>query len=189
MTFCKPLWGRRRSRRLEWIPVSFFGSEGGRAILPAAMLLLAVLLFVGACTEDSKNPERDDPPKEKKELTEETTSLATTGLETTGDSQPPEVTLGDDKGGQPEVVIRLEGDPKATFSGLCSVGAEQKVLSGQVPKRFAFDLKGRQLSCRIEKQDGSTGDLKVVLVAGETTRSVQQTNSPGGVIKISYEGE
>ncbi|MBA2712183.1 MAG: hypothetical protein H0U55_01320 [Rubrobacteraceae bacterium] len=169
--------------------MSSFGSERGRAILPAAMLLLAVLLFVGACTEDSKNSERSDPPGGKTKMTEETTSLATTGLETTGDSRPPEVTLGDDTGGQPEVVIRLEGDPKTTFSGLCSVGEERNVLSGQVPKRFAFDLKGRQLSCRIEKQDGGEGDLKVVLVAGETTRSVQQTNSPGGVIKISYEEE
>jgi hypothetical protein len=169
--------------------VSSFGSETGRAILPAATLLLAVLLFVGACTDDSKKAERNDPPNGKTKMTEETTSLATTGLETTEDSQPPEVTLGDDAGGQPEVVIRLEGDPKSTFSGLCSVGAEQNVLSGQVPKRFAFDLKGRQLSCRIEKQDGGTGGLKVVLVAGETTRSVQQTNSPGGIIKISYEGE
>ena len=89
-------------------------------------------------------------------MTEETTS-PTTMLETTGDSRPPEVTLGDDAGGEPEVVIRLEGDPKTTFSGLCSVGDEQKVLSGQVPKRFEFDLKGRQLSCRIEKRDDEEG--------------------------------
>jgi hypothetical protein len=86
-------------------------------------------------------------------------------------------------------VIRLEGDPETTFSGLCSVGEERSVLSGQVPKRFAFHLKGRQLSCRIEKQDGGTGDLKVVLVAGEATRSVQQTNAPGGVISVSYKGD
>lgn len=121
-------------------------------------------------------------------MAEETTSLATTGLETTGDSQPPEVTLGDAAGGQPEVMIRLEGDPKTTFSGLCSVGGKRNVLSGQVPKRFAFDLKGRQLSCRIEKQDGGKGDLKAVLVVGETTRSIQQTNAPGGIIEISYRG-
>jgi hypothetical protein len=69
------------------------------------------------------------------------------------------------------------------------VGEERSVLSGQVPKRFAFSLKGQQLSCRIEKRDGGTGDLKVVLVAGEATRSVQQTNAPGGVIRVSYEGK
>ena len=66
------------------------------------------------------------------------------------------------------------------------MGEQRNVLSGPVPKRFAFHLKGRQLSCRIEKQDGGTGDLKVVLVVGKTTRSIQQTNVPGGIISVSY---
>jgi hypothetical protein len=164
--------------------------ERVRAIVPAAMLLLAVLHFFGACSDETRKPdERSNPAREKTEVKEETTSAPTTGLETTRESPPPEITLGDDPGGKPEVVIRLEGDPETTFSGLCSVGEERSVLSGQVPKRFAFHLKGRQLSCRIEKQDGGTGGLKVVLVAGETTRSVQQTNAPGGVISVSYKGD
>jgi hypothetical protein len=165
--------------------VGFVQSEKVRAVVPAAMLLLVVLHFLGACSDEGKN-RKDDPSGQKTEVAEATTS-PTTMLETTGESRPPEVTLGDDAGGEPRVVIRLEGDPRTTFSGLCSVGAEQKVLSGQVPKRFEFDLKGRQLSCRIEKRDNKKGDLKVVLTAGEATRSVQQTNSPGGVIKVSYE--
>jgi hypothetical protein len=165
-------------------------SERVRAIVPAAMLLLAVLLFVGACSDETSNPDKEsNPPKEKTEVTEETASAPTTALETTGESPPPEIILGNDTGGKPDVVIRLEGDPETTFSGLCSVGEVDSVLSGQVPKRFAFDLKGRQLSCRIEKRDGGTGDLEVVLVAGEATRSVQQTNAPGDVIKVSYKGE
>ena len=151
------------------------------------MLLVVVLFLVGACSDDEKNRTNDNPPEQKTEITEETTSLATK-LETTGDSRPPEVTLGDDSGGEPDVTIRLEGDPRTTFSGLCSVGAAQKVLSGQVPKRFEFDLKGRQLSCRIEKRDNEKGDLKVVLAAGGTTRSVQQTDAPGGIITVTYKG-
>ena len=171
--------------------VAPFKSESMRTIVPAAMLLLAMLLFVGACSDDTKSPDKgNNPPKEKTQIPEEPTSSPSTSLETTGDSPPSEVTLGDDPDGKPEVVIRLEGDPKTTFSGLCSVGEEQNVLSrGRVPERFTFDLKGRELSCRIEKQDGGTGALKVVLVAGDATRSVQQTNSPGGVIKISYKDE
>jgi hypothetical protein len=154
------------------------------------MLLLAVLLFVGACSEITKNPDKGNNRANKnKEVTEETTSAPTTALETTGESPPPEITLGDDASGKPDVVIRLEGGPETTFTGLCSVGEESRVLSGQVPKRFAFYLKGRQLTCRIEKRDGGTGDLEVVLVAGETTRSVQQTNAPGDVIRVSYTGE
>jgi hypothetical protein len=154
------------------------------------MLLLAVLLFVGACSEMTKNPDKGISHTNKNtEVTEETTSAPTTALETTGESPPPEITLGDDASGKPDVVIRLEGDPETTFTGLCSVGEESRVLSGQVPKRFAFYLKGRQLTCRIEKRDGGTGDLEVVLVAGESTRSVQQTNAPGDVIRVSYTGE
>ena len=154
------------------------------------MLLLIALLFVGACSDEDEKPEETGPPKGKTEIEEETTSSSpATMLETTEDSRPPEVTLGDDTGGDQDVLIRLEGDSETTFSGLCSLGAEQKVLSGQVPKRFEFDLKGRQLSCRIEKRDDEKGDLKVALIAGETTRSVQQTNAPGGVIKVSYKSE
>ncbi len=156
-------------------------------IVAAVMLLLAMLLFVGACSEE-KNPDKvGNPPRENTEIAEVTTSPPTT-LETTENTSPPEITLGEDPRGKPEVFIRLEGDPRTTFSGLCSVGEERNVLSGQVPKRYAFDLRGRELSCRIEKRDGGTGDLKVVLVAGESTRSVQQTNAPGGVINVSYEG-
>jgi hypothetical protein len=152
------------------------------------MLLLAMLLFVGACSDEMNPDKGGNPPRENTEIAEVTTSPSTR-LETTENTSPPEITLGEDPRGKPEVFIRLEGDPKTTFSGLCSVGEERNVLSGQVPKRYAFDLGGRELSCRIEKQDGGTGDLKVVLAAGETTRSVQQTNAPGGVINVSYEGK
>jgi hypothetical protein len=158
-----------------------------RVILVATALLLATLLFAGACSGE-KNPNKgNNPPNEKTEIAEKPTSPPTT-LKTTGDKSPPEITIGEDSRGEPEIFILLEGDPKTTFSGLCSVGEAQKVLSGQVPKRFQFDLKGQRLSCRIEKRDNEKGALKVVLATGETTRSVQQTNTPGGIIKVSYKG-
>jgi hypothetical protein len=169
--------------------VDSFETVRARAFVPVAMLLLVVLLFAGACSDETrKSDERSSPATEKTGVTEEPTSAPTTRLETTEDS-PPEISLGDDPGGKPDAVIRLEGDTGTMFSGLCSVGEKRSVLSGQVPKRFEFDLKGRQLSCRIEKRDGDTGDLEVILVAGDSTRSVQQTNAPGGVIEVSYEGE
>jgi hypothetical protein len=169
--------------------VDSFETVRARAFVPVAMLLLVVLLFAGACSDETRKPdERSSPATEKTGVTEEPTSAPTTRLETTEDS-PPEISLGDDPGGKPDAVIRLEGDTGTMFSGLCSVGEKRSVLSGQVPKRFEFDLKGRQLSCRIEKRDGDTGDLEVILVAGDSTRSVQQTNAPGGVIEVSYEGE
>jgi hypothetical protein len=153
------------------------------------MLLLAVLLFAGACFGDPQDGSGEETKAPAEETGGGTTSSPPGGQETTGELSQPEVTLGQDPGGKPEVVIRLEGDPKTTFTGLCSVGQEQNVLSGRVPKRFTFDLAGQRLECRIEKRNEDEGDLKVVLVAGDTTRSVQQTNSPGGVINLSYESE
>ena len=156
----------------------------------AAALLFAVLLLLGACGGETTGQgdggqgngvqgERGEPEGE--------TMPTTSGPETTAEG-PPKITLGEEPGGQPEVVLRLEGGPKTTFSGLCSVGDAQNVLGGRVPKRFTFDLQGRGLSCRIQKRDEGRGALKVVLVAGNTTRSVQQTNSPGGTINLSYKG-
>jgi hypothetical protein len=159
----------------------------------AAALLFAVLLLLGDCSGggDQVDGERGNvDPKQGQERAEETTratTQATTRPETTA-QEAPKITLGEDPGGQPEVVLRLEGGPKTTFSGLCSVGGEQNVLDGRVPKRFTFDPGGRELSCRIQKRDEGRGALKIILVAGNTTRSVQQTNSPGGTINLSYSG-
>ena len=153
-------------------------------------LLFAVVLLLGACSgettgQNGGGPGRD-PGRDEREPQGET-EPSTPGPETTAEG-PPKITLGEEPGGQPEVVLRLEGGPKTTFSGLCSVGDEQSVLDGKVPKRFTFDPRGRELSCRIQKRDDGRGALKIILIAGDTTRSVQQTNAPGGTINLSYSG-
>ena len=158
---------------------------------PAAVaLLLAVLLLAGACSDDGPQGDAGGGSGTSTGRTEaggDATPPPEGGPETTGNT-PPEVTLGQDSGSPPEAVVRIEGDPKTSFTGLCSVGGERSVLSGRVPERFEFDLDGRRLECRIEKRDGNRGDLKVVLIVGDTTRSVQQTNAPGGVVSLSYGG-
>jgi hypothetical protein len=135
------------------------------AIAPAAVLLLVVLHFVGACSDDPHDGPGDETEVPTGKTGGGTTPSPQNGRKTTTDLSPPEVTLGQNPGGRPEVVIRLEGDP------------------------MTFDLSGERLECRIEKRDGHDGDLKVVLVARDTTRSVQQTNSPGGIINLSYKDE
>ncbi len=150
----------------------------------AAVLLFAVLLLLAACSGGAV--QRPEDPSVERETRGET-EPSTPRPETTAEG-PPTVTLGEEPGGRPEVVLRLEGGPRTTFSGLCSVGEEQSVLDGQVPKRFTFDPEGRGLTCRIQKRDEGRGTLKIILVAGDTTRSVQQTNSPQGIINISYGG-
>ena len=153
------------------------------AVASAAALLFAVLLLLGACSGETTGqgagaPEDGQEPRE-------TTMATTSGPETTAEG-PPKITLGEDPGGRPEVVLRLEGGPKTTFSGLCSIGDAQNVLDGRVPKRFTFNPRGRELSCRIQKRDDGRGALKIILIAGDTTRSVQQTNSPGSTINVTY---
>lgn len=87
------------------------------------------------------------------------------------------------------VTLRVEGDRRTTFSGVCSSGGEDTVIRGMVPKRFTYDLpKGRKLDCRIQKQDSKKGSLRVILIANNATRSVQQTNNKGGTINVSYSG-
>jgi hypothetical protein len=156
-----------------------------RTIRAPVAALLTVLLLAAACSRDDSGQE----PGYTKRTTgpEESTPVSsTTGQEKT-ESSPPEAVLGKEAD-SPGVVLRLEGDPKTTFSGICTVGGKESVLSGRVPKRYAFDLKGRKLSCRIQKQDPDEGRLKVILTVNDTTRSVQQTNVRGSLINIYYKG-
>lgn len=159
-----------------------------RIVAPAAVLL-AVLLLVGACSGETNRDAGGGAGDSREGSGSGGVATPTTvlGPETTAD-EPPEITLGEEPGDRPEAILRLEGGPRTIFSGLCTVGGQENVLSGRVPKRFTFDLNGSELSCRIEKRDQNRGALKVVLIVGDTTRSVQQTNSPGATMTVSYGG-
>ena len=158
----------------------------GRATTALVVALLAVLLLAGACSGE-RSGERPRSENTTGGREGGTPASLTTVQEKTEDTSPQRATLG--KGpDSPGIVLRLEGDPKTTFSGICTIGDKESVLSGRVPKRYAFRPKGQKLSCRIQKQDSGRGSLKVILTANDTTRSVQQTNTSGGVIHISYAG-
>jgi len=158
----------------------------GREMRALAVALLAVLLLAGACSGDDSG-ESPDSTKGSTDLEGSTLASAKTVQEETTSDPLPEATLGAEPN-SPGVVLRLEGDPETTFSGICAVGGEESVLSGRVPKRYAFDLDGRRLSCRIQKQDSGRGTLKVILTTNDKTRSVQQTNSRDAFINVSYRG-
>ncbi len=149
------------------------------------MFLLIAVLAIGGCSEEDVSGQDTSGDFVEGTLSDledepETTPQATTPPETTAVPGPPPETF--------EAVLRLEGDPQTTFSGICTVGPEESIISGQVPQRYRFDLNGESLSCRIQKQDTGGGNLRVVLLAGESTRSVQQTSSPDSVIRLSYAG-
>jgi len=151
-----------------------------------ATLLIAVSLVAG-CSNGITEVSSGGSTGATSEPTPSASASSSTGPETTVDTG----TLDSAPGAEPEVVLRVEGDSGVTFSGLCKVGEEDTVLGGGpvVPKRYGFDPGGERLSCSIQKQDSSDGDLKVTLLAGDSTHSVQQTNSPDGTINVSYTGE
>jgi hypothetical protein len=153
-----------------------------------AAALLAVPLIFAACSEDGSGGGPTASTREQADYTEGTLAPPTMGVRRTEDTTPPEGTLKKEPGESGDVVIRLEGAAETRFSGICTVGEEEKIISGQVPKRFVFDLEGRSLSCRIQKQD-SGGGLKVVLVVDDSVRSVQQTSTREGTIDLSYGGD
>jgi hypothetical protein len=165
------------------------GTLTAKEMRALVVALLVVPSLAWACSGDPGRETGGGSTKRSSNFEEGTLASTKTVQEeeTTASNQLPEATLGAGPD-SPGVVLRLEGDPKTTFSGLCTVGGEESVLLGRVPKRYAFDLDGKKLSCRIQKQDSGKGDLKVILTADDTTRSVQQTSSRDGFISISYQG-
>jgi hypothetical protein len=159
--------------------------DRGKTTAALAAVLLTASLIAGGCSADDSaggpgSTGRRDRPKEGAPVS------STTSREKTGPSRP-EATLGAEPE-PPGVVLRLEGDPKTAFTGICTVGGREDVLSGRVPERYAFDPQREGLTCRIQKQDRGEGRLKVILTAGGKTRSVQQTSARGRVISVSYKG-
>jgi len=150
-----------------------------------ATLLIVVSLAAG-CSNEITEVSSGGSTGATSQPTPGASSSSTTGPETTVNTG----TLESSPGAEPDVVLRVEGDSGVRFSGLCNVGEEDTVLGGgSVPKRYAFDPRGERLSCRIQKQDSGDGDLKVTLLAGNSTQSVQQINTPDNAIKVSYTGD
>jgi len=147
--------------------------------------LLAVLLLAWACSGEKAGDGSGSTGRATGNV-EGTVVEETTGRDKAEKTAPLEATLGPQPD-SPEIVLRLEGARETTFSGICTVGGKENVLSGKVPKRYAFEV--RSLSCRIQKQDSGRGSLKVILTANGTTRSVQQTTARGSVIRLSYQGK
>jgi hypothetical protein len=91
-----------------------------------------------------------------------------------------------DEGRVREAALEIEGDPGTEFSGTCTIGDEEREVSGQVPWRFVFELDGQKLECEIHKQ--STGAMNIVLDVGGADYA-QRTNSRLATVRIVYSGE
>ena len=91
-----------------------------------------------------------------------------------------------DEGKVRGATLEIEGDPGTEFSGACTIGDEEREVSGQVPERFVFEVNGQKLECEISKQ--SRGAMNIVLDAGGADY-VQRTNSRRATVRIFYSGE
>ena len=85
-----------------------------------------------------------------------------------------------------EATLEIEGDPGTGFSGTCTIGDEEREVSGQVPERFVFELDGQRLECEIHKQ--STGTMNVVVDA-DGVDHVLRTDSRRATVRIVYSGQ
>lgn len=146
-----------------------------------AAFLAALLLIVGCSKDENKTTETGSTDFPARTLAGAPKTTAPTP--STAPAPPVSTT-----GGNREATLRLEGDAGTNFTGICTTGAEEEVLVGQVPKSYSFDLQGRTLSCQIKKQSSGNGSLRTVLLAGDNTRSIQQTRSQDSIINISYSG-
>lgn len=157
----------------------------------AGVIFSLVVLVLASCTEEGNTTKTDKTSSGggfENTATMKTSPSTTKSPKDEQDNDTPEGTL-KEMTEAPEVVVRLEGAPKTSFRGLCSVGGSDEVLGGQVPKRFTFDLQGGELTCRIQKKGSVGGELKIILLDGDQTRSVQSTRTSGGTINLSYSSE
>ncbi|MGI9050923.1 MAG: hypothetical protein ACR2GU_16365 [Rubrobacteraceae bacterium] len=162
------------------------GSIRKAGVLVAAVLL--ALLLVSACSNGGLQGTRTNTTGIREATVGGSSTLPGTVSGTIGTTGGLGTTRSKLSGSLP-VTLRVEGDRKTIFSGVCSSGSEDTVIRGVVPKLFTYNLqKGRKLDCRIQKQDRGDGSMRVILLAKNTTRSVQQTNTRGGVISVSYSG-
>lgn len=150
----------------------------------AAPLLVLLLVAVGCSGGDSGSGGSGETAKTSGSPDATLTTAGESGSKEPGTTVP-EGTLGEEPS-RPDVVLRVEGDPKVRFSGICAVGSHENVISGRVSKRYEFDLGDQELSCEIRKRDPGGGNLKTTLIAGNDTRSVQAVNTQGGRIRVTY---
>ncbi len=87
-----------------------------------------------------------------------------------------------DDGPSGKLTLHVRGDQGTEFSGVCSMGNEEKALEGRTPERYVFEPRDAKLKCEIQNDGG--GALEVA-VAGEGVRSVQQVGSRAATVRFA----
>lgn len=85
------------------------------------------------------------------------------------------------------VTLEMKGDAGTRFTGNCVYGDTEKKLDGRAPERYTFNLDGRKLECRIQKQGVDASALEVVLIAGDD-RHEQRIDAERGTVNLLLSG-
>ena len=87
------------------------------------------------------------------------------------------------EGGDRKVTLKIAGDPRARFSGACTVGGAERTLDGRAPERYVFEPRGKRLGCELHKEGGP---LRIVLEDGAGMRSEQRIGAGESTVTFAY---
>ena len=149
------------------------------------MLLTSVVLVTG-CGGDE--PEGEDAAKDQNApaQTTEQSEQGTNAEQTEDTEMDRDITVGEST--SQEVTLKLEGAPGTAFSGTCNVGDQGEEITGEVPQSFIYELaESQKLDCEVRKSGSDSGSLKVTLTTPGSS-IVQQTNTPGGSLNLTFSG-
>lgn len=93
-----------------------------------------------------------------------------------------------DAAGPGKVKLKIGGEPGRRFSGTCSIGGEEREVSGQVPGRFVYEPEGRKMECEISNEGPDAGQLKFSVKAGGENQK-QRIKVTGDTINFSFSGD
>ncbi len=149
------------------------------------VLLTSVVLVTG-CGGDEQAREDAAKNQNAPAQTTEQSEQGTSAEQTEDAEMDRDTTVGESA--RQEVTLKLEGDPGTAFSGACNVGDQGEEITGEVPQSFVYELpEGQKLDCEVRKSGPDSGSLKVTLTA-PGSNIVQQTNTPGGSLNLSFSG-
>ena len=111
------------------------------------------------------------------------------GVRITGDgitSDGQRAAGGSTEGSSREVTLAVTGEPGTRFAGSCSVGGEEKVLSGEAPERYAFEPRGKRLACEVRNE--GAGTLGIAFDDGGSVHSEQSAGAGESTMRFVYSG-
>lgn len=91
---------------------------------------------------------------------------------------------GDDNVRPGRVRLKIGGEPGARFSGTCTLGDEEREVSGQVPGRFVFEPEGREVECELRNGGPDAGPLEFSVTVGGENRK-QRINVTGDTMSFT----